>query len=196
MRILLIRHGRSAHTSPRGLLDRADVERWRSAYDAAGIAHDDHPPASVQAEVARADLLAASDYARALESAARIAPGRDVQLSPLFREIPLATPHWAPSRAPFGAWGAFIHLEWTLETLRGRSVPTNDLPRVQEAVRWCRDVSSRPSPEVSSATGTVAIVTHGVFRRELSRALCRDGWRFAAGRRSYAHWSVWRLDSN
>lgn len=37
-RILLIRHGPSAHPTMPGLLDSAAVEQWRAAYDAAGPA--------------------------------------------------------------------------------------------------------------------------------------------------------------
>jgi len=35
-RILLIRHGPSAHSESPGWIDAAGVDRWREAYDAAG----------------------------------------------------------------------------------------------------------------------------------------------------------------
>lgn len=49
-RILLIRHGPSTHSTMPGLLDLAGVERWRAAYDAAGIAPDATPPAELLAQ--------------------------------------------------------------------------------------------------------------------------------------------------
>ena len=43
MRLLLIRHGRSAHAHA-GALDRAGMERWLADYDAAGILDEDARP--------------------------------------------------------------------------------------------------------------------------------------------------------
>jgi hypothetical protein len=39
------------------------------------------------------------------------------------------------------------------------------------------------------------VITHGVFRRHLARRLVTSGWRYIEGPRSYAHWSVWRLEN-
>jgi broad specificity phosphatase PhoE len=115
MRVLLIRHGRSAHAPPGGLLDRAGVERWRAAYDEAGTASEDRPPAGLAREVARASVIATSDLPRAAASAAHLARGRAVTTSPLFREVPLPIPDWLPFRAPFTVWEALIHLRWGVD---------------------------------------------------------------------------------
>jgi len=187
MHLLLIRHGRSAHVHRGGLLGRDDVEGWRQAYDAAGVAHDSAPPAALMEEVARAHVLAASDLPRALASAERLAPGRSVDVSPLLREIPIRIPMWS-LRAPLPVWGALIHLRWALDIVRGTDQPPQALDQARGAAEWCRLACRQSVPE-----GTVAVITHGVFRRLLARELTGAGWQAEPGRRSYACWSVWRL---
>jgi broad specificity phosphatase PhoE len=75
-KILLIRHGRSAHVSNGAWLSREGVLQWRDAYDSAGIAPEESPPAAVLSAVARCDIIVNSDLPRALESAQRLATGR------------------------------------------------------------------------------------------------------------------------
>ena len=189
MRLLLIRHGRSAHVHPGGLLDRAGVERWRDAYDEAGIADDSHPPPALVEDVARAHRLVASDLPRAIASASRLAPARDVVISPLFREVPLLIPRALPFRVPRGVWEAAIHLRWGVDLIRRRGAPLDAIDRARSAAEWCQEECGR----CDSGAGTIAVVTHGVFRRMLLEVLMARGWREEASRRSYAHWSVWRL---
>src|SRR5689334_11681773 len=93
-RIVLVRHGHSAHTASPGWIDASGVERWREAYDAAGILDDSNPPAPLVAAAARADCVLTSDLKRALASAERLAPGRAARVSPLFREMYLEIPRW------------------------------------------------------------------------------------------------------
>ena len=191
MKVLLIRHGRTSEKPAGGLLDRAGIEQWRAAYDAAGIARDDSPPADLIAEVERAKNVAASDLPRALDSAARLAPGRVVLSSQLLREIPLPIPAWIPFRAPFGLWDALVHVRWGLDVLRRQDTSAELMSRVDDAARWCAEICQRDD----TGSGTLAVITHGVFRRHLARRLVASGWRYIEGPRSYAHWSVWRLET-
>jgi broad specificity phosphatase PhoE len=188
MRLLLIRHGRSAHAHA-GALDRAGMERWLADYDAAGIVDGDAPPAALAAEVARAAVVAASDLPRALASAARLAPGREVEVTPLVREVALPVPGWLPGRAPLTAWALAIHASWVAGLLRRRAESPAVAARVREAAAWCDARCAAAGPGE-----TVVVVTHGVVRRLLARELLAAGWRAAPGRRSYAHWSAWRLE--
>ena len=189
MKLLLVRHGRSAHVHAGGLLDRSGVERWRDAYDDAGIATDTRPPRALEEEVAASHGIVASDLPRAIASAARLAAGREVTISPLFREVPLLIPRALPFRAPLAAWEALIHLRWGLDLVRRRGVARVAIDRAHLAATWCRDTCRSCAP----GDATIAVVTHGVFRRMLLEVLLANGWRCEPGRRSYAHWSVWRL---
>jgi broad specificity phosphatase PhoE len=189
MRLLLVRHGRSAHASAWRPLDRDGVRRWRADYDEAGIAHGDRPPHALVAEVARARLVAASDLPRAHDSAMRLAPGRDVLASPLFREVALPLPPWGPRRAPLPLWEAFIHAQWVADIARARDATPDVAARLRDAVAWCWAEAAGPN----TSGAPVVIVTHGVFRRLLATALIAAGWRAERAWRSYAHWSAWRL---
>jgi broad specificity phosphatase PhoE len=185
-RVLLIRHGRTSHVHEGGLLDRAGIERWRKACDLAGIADGDHPSPHLAAEVMQADVLAASDLPRAVTSVAMLAPGRTFTVSTLLREIQLPIPS-APLRAPLAVWNALIHARWGLDILRGRDVSKEAKSQAEAAATWCI-VAAR-----EARTGTIAVVTHGVFRRLLAKQLVHEGWRYEPGPRSYDHWSTWRL---
>ena len=185
-RVLLIRHGRTSHVHEGGALDRAGIERWRKACDLAGIAEADHPPMTLRAEVAQADVLAASDLPRAVTSVAALAPGRTFTVSTLLREVPLPVPA-VPIRAPLAVWSALIHLRWGLDIVRGRDVSKEAKAQAEAAATWCI-VAAR-----EARTRTIAIVTHGVFRRLLAKQLVSEGWAFEPGPRSYDHWSTWRL---
>jgi broad specificity phosphatase PhoE len=184
VRILLIRHGPSAHSVPAWLpIDRAGIDQWRADYDAAGSAPDSRAPALTRARVEHADVVVASDLPRALASASLLWPGRPVIVSPLFRELPLHIPSLGRMRAPIPMWALLIHLRWMIDILRKRE----NRERAAEAADWCVQACRDCGP-----TAAVAIVTHGVFRRVLAQTLIAKGWTLR-GRRSYAPWSVWEF---
>jgi len=190
VRILLIRHGPSAHSTPAWQpISRAGMEQWRSDYDAAGIAPDSVAPAAVRARVLQADLTVASDLPRAAMSASHLWPDRQIATSPLFREAPLRIPSLGGVALPLALWALCIHARWMIDIVRGRDMTTDVRTRCSEAADWCVQACRDRGP--SSA---VAVVTHGVFRRALAGTLIERGWSME-GRRSYAPWSVWELAS-
>ena len=188
MRILLIRHGPTAHAAPRGLLDRAGVEEWRAGYDAAGIAADAVPPAELVCAVTRADRVIASDLPRAVESASRLCSSRPFETSPLFREVPLRIPGAPGLRMPLAAWELLIHLQWGLDMLRGRDRPPEFARQLRAAAHACSTACRR-----GGEGATLVVVTHGVLRRLLAKGLSAEGWVLRGRRKSYACWSVWEL---
>lgn len=150
---------------------------------------DSHPPPALVDDVARTDRLVASDLPRAIASASRLAPEREVVISPLFREVPLLIPRSLLVRAPFRVWEALIHLRWGADLVRRGGAAVDAIERTRAAASWCQLECER----CASGGGTLAVVTHGVFRRMLLEVLMARGWHEEPGRRSYAHWSVWRL---
>jgi hypothetical protein len=64
-RLVLVRHGRSAHVH-RGWIDRAGLDRWQLAYDAAGLHDADAPPPAL---VVTAQARAAADWLAGLARA-------------------------------------------------------------------------------------------------------------------------------
>ena len=189
VRILLIRHGPSAASSPATRLDREGVVRWRAEYDAASIAPDGRPPLSLIERVAETGVAASSDLPRAAASAARLWPERSVLLSPLFREIPLRIPPLTRVRMPLAVWELGIHLQWGLDILSDRRLAPDDQQRVDAAAAWCEDTCRE-----RESSFVLAIITHGVFRRALADRLMLNGWKRSSRRRRYAPWSVWTVE--
>lgn len=186
MRLLLIRHGPSAHPAPRGLLPREAVFSWRTQYDAAGIARGATPPPQVAQMLAGADRVVASDLPRAVESAARLAPDRDIAQHDCLRELHLRVPH-APTRLPFMGWGLAIHTAWMLDIARKRPRPDDEQHQVQRAVTLCESLAD------THENGVVAVVTHGVMRHTLAKALVTSGWARGPRHRGFSPWSVWEV---
>lgn len=180
-RLVLVRHGLSAHTHA-GVVDRDGLQRWRDAYDAAGI--QPHPPPSpnLVALAASATHFLASDLARAVQSAKLLAPQREVRIEPLLREAPLAIPRW-PIALPLSVWGTVMYVGWSYRRLRGVDVEDPDFRRGETAARWLADL-------VADGTSAV-VVTHGVFRKLLGIHLLRLGWTDAGREGGYRHWSAW-----
>jgi broad specificity phosphatase PhoE len=180
-RLVLVRHGESSHVHRGGLLGAADVQRWRDAYDLAGISDRSAPPPALMRRVAEASGIIASDLPRAISSAQRLANGRSIATSSLLREIPIPIPDLSV-RIPLAAWGAAMHLAWSYRIVRGRDATPEHLARVSAAASWLRDAIE---------PGVTIVVTHGVFRRLLGQELVRSGWTSEGRERGYAHWSAW-----
>ena len=184
-RIILIRHGRSAHGLGSSWVDADGLQRWRTAYDAAGIAVEDAPPALVANAVGACDLIVSSDLRRAVESAARLAPGRPVAESALLRESALPIPN-VPIRLPVTAWGALATIGWGYRIMRRAFASPSELQRAARAAEWFCTLA----PDAA----TVAVITHGVFRRLLANHLQSDGWLAVAEARNYKNWSMWSVE--
>ena len=186
-RILLVRHGHSAHNGPAGWMDAAGVLRWRDAYDAAGILDDSYPPPALVREVASADCLIASDMPRAIASAERLAPGRAVRVVPLVREMYLDLPAWLVARWPLRVWEVCISAHWMVRELRGAIATPAEFRRAEDAVAALE--------EIAASVDTMVVVTHGAFRRLLAMRLIERGWAAGARTGGYSNWSVWRFSS-
>jgi len=179
-RILLVRHGRSAHVHDGRWLHGAGVRDFESAYDAAGILDHDAPPPELIRVAGGAQVIAASDLPRAIASARRIAPAREPDVTPLLREIKLEPPRWTP-HLPMPLWEVLLHVQWSYRLLLGR--PHESIHRANAAAEWLA--------QRAADSATVVAVTHGGFRRLVGSRLAAHGWRAGPERRSYANWSVW-----
>jgi broad specificity phosphatase PhoE len=182
-RIVLVRHGKSAHVHDGRWYRHHEVKQFESAYDAAGIRDDSHPSSELKALAAKADVLCASDMIRAIASAQRLAPGRQVAVSPLIREIKLEPPSWIPFNLPLDVWDSFSAAQWTYRLAVGANNEFTD--RAVMGVDWL--------VAHASGTRTVVAVTHGGFRRILAHRLLARRWQAAAPNRSFENWSAWEF---
>ncbi|HEX8172528.1 MAG TPA: hypothetical protein VF824_18480 [Thermoanaerobaculia bacterium] len=182
-RILLVRHGRSSHVHA-GWIDAAGFARWRDAYEAAGIADDDPPPIALRDAASQADIVVASDAARAVASASRLSAR--VITTPLLRELELAPPLLGRLRLPLAAWTLLIGVRWGMRALPGQpTVAPHESQRAHDAARWLA--------ELAASHESVVAVTHGSLRLLVAQRLIADGWRCERPRKAHAHWSAWSL---
>ena len=181
-RIVLIRHGVSAHPKLTRWASVDDARRNQREYNVAGLRPDDAPPPALVREASAADVLVASDLPRAIESVRRLAPERAIQLSPLLREIELAYPVRSRLRLPVDTWDAISFVRWQYRLLRGDLGEYAD--RVRDATNWL----------VGLADGgrCVVAVTHGSFRRLLNAELISRGWTRETRLLLNRHWGAWR----
>jgi broad specificity phosphatase PhoE len=180
-KIILIRHGRSAHVHA-GWIDVHGFRRWREAYDAAGIAADDVPPPRVLELVRDAGLFVSSDVVRATESARALASGAQIVTSPLLRELSLPPPNLGKLRMPMIAWALAYGVR--LLTNPHEHITPAERERAQRAAQWLTELAAQHE--------TIAVMTHATFRSLLAKTLQTDGWS-SDSNRGNAHWSAWTL---
>jgi broad specificity phosphatase PhoE len=184
-RLLLARHGRVSPGLRVGWADAAGFQRWREAYDAAGLSAVDEPPADLLERAARVGIVVSSDAPRAFESARCLTRSRTPRLSPLLRETVLEIPKWLPWRWPVAIWEAAVHAQWGARIVLGVEATPAERSRANDCAAWLAALSGDEHD--------VLAVTHGVFRRLLARALVESNWRLVRRTRGYSPWSVWEL---
>ncbi|HEX9986016.1 MAG TPA: hypothetical protein VGF69_22335 [Thermoanaerobaculia bacterium] len=177
-RIVLVRHGRSAHVHA-GWIDYTGFLRWRETYEAAGIDPREVPPPELQQVAATAGLLLASDAPRAIESARLLAPGAEVTVSPLLRELELTPPNLGRMRLPLAGWA----LVFGVRMLRHPLVSPAEKERAQTVATWLATLTEQH--------GTIVVLTHHSFRSLLAKTLTADAWQATLPRRRSSHWSIW-----
>lgn len=181
-RIALVRHARSSHVHA-GWIDASGFRAWRDAYEAAGIHEDERVPAHLAELAGRADLVLASDAARAIASARLLAPGKEIVVSPLLRELDLEGPDLGALRLPLLGWAVAVGCRTLHLTLRRQYPSPAEATRIDGAAAWLEELAARHP--------MIVAVTHASFRRRLSDRLVHAGWQTEPGRRTLQHWSAW-----
>ncbi|HEX6086051.1 MAG TPA: hypothetical protein VF266_16075 [Thermoanaerobaculia bacterium] len=170
--ITLVRHGRSSHVHT-GWLDFDGFLRWREAYERAAILETEIAPRELCELAANAKHLVASNAPRAIASAEKLAPGREVLVTPLVRELELAPPRLGGRKWPGIVWMLAFGI-------RGLKPSEEEAERAREAAILLHELQD------------AVVVTHGAVRPVIARELVSLGWTNGGGRRSH-HWSAWTL---
>jgi hypothetical protein len=84
---------------------------------------------------------------------------------------------------PAVAWEALAHLVWGYRVLRGMDTTNADRARAIETANWLAGLVADGS--------TAVVVTHGVFRRQVSIQLLARGWASTGRIGGYDNWSTW-----
>lgn len=181
-RVVLVRHAHSAHVHA-GWVSAAGFRAWRVAYEAAGIRADERVPDHLGHLVGRADLVLSSDSVRAVASARLLAPGQEIVVSPLLRELELEGPALGGLRLPLGMWAVAVGVRTLVRTVRGQYPSPAEAARIGDAAAWLEDLAAQHALTV--------VVTHAMFRRRLSARLEQTGWQAERWPRSMRPWSAW-----
>lgn len=165
-------------------MNRRAVSAFEDAYDAASILDEAVPPIDLLRASENADVICSSDLPRAIATARRVAPDREIVITPLLREIRLEPPLWIPFALPISTWDALSHAQWSYRLwAKSRNA---FVERADQATEWLEERASRAR--------TTLVVTHAGFRRLLHARFRSRGWRSLHARQSYEHWSIWALE--
>lgn len=187
--IVISRHGRPTLNRSEGpRLDWRAYRGWWERYEASSLADDQITPDELIEAVADADLILSSMRPRAIETAQRAAPGRDIRSDAVFNEAPLPPPTIARVKYLPKTWNILARAAWMNgHALDGESVKEARV-RASEAARKLHD---------EAEAGKVYLAAHGWFNRMLRPELKKIGWRCTRdGGDSYWSFRVyeWRGD--
>lgn len=164
-----MRHGRPDVPRNPLIMDREQFNRFLDAYDEAGLSETECLRLSqVYADYPLPDILIASDLPRALATARLLARGRDVVVSPLFREIPVRLPdpttNFLRGRWPSEVWWTYLRYHWFRnQEPEGRVL---SIRRAREAMQLITD-HRQPGSHI-------AVVSHAAFLLLMINLLQRD----------------------
>lgn len=166
MQITLARHGKpDLHLD--SWVAPMEMEDWLRHYDQAGVAPGT-VPATTLAQAQAAHLVASSTLPRSVQSAQRLAPGREVLCDELFCEAELPCPHWHCPRLPPLAWSAMFRLAW----FYGVSSHAEPLPQT----RWRAHQAALRLIQLARENDSVLLVGHGLMTLLIARELLVLGW--------------------
>jgi hypothetical protein len=177
-RIVLVRHGRSAHVH-RGWMDIGGFREWRRRYEAAGLLEGEVAPPELATLAAESGIVVASDAPRAIESARLLVPGREIVSSPLLREMELSPPA-IRIPMPLHAWALTFVWRWLVTR---RLATDEEVARALDAAAWLTSLAA--------AHESVVAVTHHSFRGMVAKALLANGWQRETSREESSPWSAW-----
>jgi broad specificity phosphatase PhoE len=178
--IALARHGPSALTGEPWTTPQ-DFGAWIERYQCASIDSSD-PPEQIKA-IAAQSTIACSTALRCVESAQRIAPGREILTDALYREAELPHSLWLRPKLPPAIWAAMFRAAW----FGGFSA---DAESCGEATARARSAAQQLIA-LARARGPVLLMGHGIVNLLIARQLlalgCRGPKRPASG-----HWRFTR----
>jgi broad specificity phosphatase PhoE len=182
LQIILVRHGRPDFRDGVPIAPR-ELRWWIERYNRAGVV--DGPPDAVVRSAAAA-IVVSSPTVRAVESASRLAQGRAVTTSELFREADLPHAQWQWPKLPPAWWVVLFRLAWYCGFGGQAETASAATMRAREAAEKL----------IALAEGGVAVllVGHGIMNSMIAKQLLARGARGPRLTRSqYWGCSVYRL---
>jgi hypothetical protein len=184
--IVLARHGEPALSRKVKLSAQQYREFW-ARYEVLGILPGQTPPKKLLAFVEEAGALLASTRLRSIESAQRLAGGREFSRHDLFIEAPLPPPNW-PSwiRLSPRLWGFLARFWWWFfNHHEGQETRAAAERRAEAAADLLIGLAEKGED--------VVVLAHGFFNYMIGRALRRRRWRLTLSE-GYKYWSTRRFE--
>jgi broad specificity phosphatase PhoE len=165
MQIILARHGRPDFRHGEPIAPR-ELRSWIERYNRAGVV--DEPPDAAVRRAATA-MIVSSPTARAVESARRLAPGREIVTCELFREADLPHSLWRWPKLPPGWWVVLFRVSWycgfgsQVETASAATTRAGEA--AEKLISLARDADA------------VFLVGHGIMNSMIGKQLLARGAR-------------------
>jgi broad specificity phosphatase PhoE len=183
--IVLARHGEPA-LSRKVRLNAGEYREFWARYEVLGLLPGQSPPAMLTTFVERSGTLISSTRLRSIESAEKLALGRDFVRYPILIEAPLpppSLPGWV--RLSPSIWGFIARFCWWFFNHH------EDQESRREAERRADEAAGMI--EAMAASGEdVVVVAHGFFNFMIGRALKLRGWKLVHSE-GWKYWSMRRF---
>ena len=183
--IILARHGEPA-LSRKVRLNAEQYREFWAKYEVVGLSPGQSPPNLLADFAAGCGTLVASTRPRSIESAQKLAQGRDFACEAVLVEAPLPPPRW-PSwvRLKPSTWGFIARFWWwCFNHHEGQETRCEAEGRAGEAA----DMLERLAAEGAD----VVVLAHGFFNYMIGRVLKRRGWKLAHSE-GFKYWSTRRF---
>ena len=183
--IVLARHGEPA-LSRRCRLNAHEYREFWAKYEILGLLPGQSPPALLAAFAERCDVLVSSTRLRSIESAEKLAFGREFAREAMLVEAPLPPPNWADwIRLKPSTWGFIARFWWWFfNHHEGEETRRQAEARAQEAAAMLERLAEHGDD--------VVVLAHGFFNFMIGRALKRRGWKLAHSE-GWKYWSMRRF---
>lgn len=184
MQIILVRHGRPEHSSPRWCTP-AQMKDWIERYNEAEVAVRE-APARLAELAATAGAVVCSPSARCRQSRDCLGLGACPAPDPVFAEAHLPYPDWSFPRLPPSLWRLLFRSAWFCGFARHTEPIAESRQRAEAAAQ--RLIA------LAETHGSVLLMGHGIMNLLIARQLRRHGWSgpMPLLMRGYWHASVYR----
>lgn len=183
--IILARHGEPALSRKVRLNAQGYREFWAN-YEVHGLLPGQTPPATLMGFAADCGVLVASTRLRSIESAEKLAQGRDFSREAVLVEAPLPPPNlpsWIKLKP--SVWGFIARFWWWFfNHHEGQETRGQAEGRADQAAEMLERLAAEGKD--------VVVLAHGFFNFMVGRALKRRGWKLAHSE-GYKYWSMRRF---
>jgi broad specificity phosphatase PhoE len=184
--IILARHGEPA-LSRKVRLNAGEYREFWAKYEVLGLLPGQSPPPVLRGFVERCGALISSTRQRSIESAEKLAQGREFVRDAMLIEAPLPPPNWpAWVKLSPSMWGFLARVWWWyFNHHEGQETRRQAEARADQAAQMLERIAAQGED--------VVVLAHGWFNFMIGRALKRRGWKLMLSE-GWKYWSMRRFE--